>query len=152
MKLIQQLADRGFNESETTITNDLKGLTRIGLNIQEEQGGYFLQDTIKNLEIPGLASENTVKSDIQELVDRCRDLLEHVPHDYLILIPMRECGFDGLHLGGANQPDGLIFTQKLRVNYGVIIDTKAYEAGFNIPASERDKMTRYVNENILRNG
>ena len=168
--LIQQLADRGFNESETTITNDLKGLTRIGLNIQEEQGGYFLQDTIKNLEIPGLASENTVKSDIQELVDRCRDLLEHVPHDYLILIPMSfsnqdsrlfemkttellvdQCGFDGLHLGGANQPDGLIFTQKLRVNYGVIIDTKAYEAGFNIPASERDKMTRYVNENILRN-
>ena len=61
--------------------------------------------------------------DIQELVDRCRDLLEHVPHDYLILIPMSfsnqdsrlfemkttellvdQCGFDGLHLGGANQP------------------------------------------------
>ena len=168
--LVQQLADRGFNESETTITNDLKGLTRIGLNIQQEQGGYFLQDTIKNLEIPGLASKNTVKSNIQELVDKSRDLLEHVPHDYLILIPMSfsnqesrlfemkttellvdQCGFEGLHLGGANQPDGLIFTQKLRENYGVIIDTKAYEAGFNIPASERDKMTRYVNENILRN-
>lgn len=168
--LVQLLADRGLNESETTITNDLKGLTRIGLNIQLEQGGYFLQDTIKNLEIPSLHSENTVKSDVQELVDRCRNLLEHIPHDYLILIPMSfsnqysrlfemkttellvdQCGFDGLHLGGSNQPDGLIFTRKLTDNNAVIIDTKAYQTGFNIPAPERDKMTRYVNENILRN-
>jgi hypothetical protein len=168
--LVQQLADRGFDESETTISNDLRGLTRIGLNIQQEQEGYFLQDTIKNLEIPGLSSENKVKSDVQELVDECRAVLDHVPHDYLILIPMSfsnqesrlfemkttellvdQCGFDGLHLGGADQPDGLIFTQKLRENYGVIIDTKAYEHGFNIPASERDKMARYVSENNLRN-
>ena len=168
--LVQQLADRGFDESETTISNDLRGLTRIGLNIQQEQEGHFLQDTIKNLEIPGLSSENKVKSDVQELVDECRAVLDHVPHDYLILIPMSfsnqesrlfemkttellvdQCGFDGLHLGGADQPDGLIFTQKLRENYGVIIDTKAYEHGFNIPASERDKMARYVSENNLRN-
>ena len=138
---------------------------------RQEKGGYFLRDTIKDLEIPQvLPAKARRKSNIQELVDKSRDLLEHVPHDYLILIPMSfsnqesrlfemkttellvdQCGFEGLHLGGANQPDGLIFTQKLRENYGVIIDTKAYEAGFNIPASERDKMTRYVNENILRN-
>ena len=168
--LVEQLAGRGFNESETTISNDLRGLTRIGLNIQQEQEGYFLRDTIKNLEIPRLASENTVKSEVQELVDKCRTVLEHVPHDYLILIPMSfsnqesrlfemkttellvdQCGFDGLHLGGADQPDGLIFTRKLGDNYGVIIDTKAYEDGFKIPAPERDKMTRYVTENMLRN-
>ena len=62
-----------------------------------------------------------------------------------------QCGFNGLHLGRANEPDGLIFTQKLAEDYGVIIDTKAYKSGFNIPASERDKMTRYVNENLQRN-
>ncbi|MCZ6677126.1 MAG: hypothetical protein O7E52_07725 [Candidatus Poribacteria bacterium] len=61
-----------------------------------------------------------------------------------------QCGFDGLHLGGANQPDGVVFMQKQDADYGVIIDTKAYKSNFNIPASERDKMTRYVNENIQR--
>ena len=168
--LQQQLLNKGFNESETIISDNIMGLKRIGLNIKQEHKGYFLQDTIENLVIPGLSTETTVKDEIQQLVDECRDLLTHVPHDYLILIPMSfssrdnrlfemkttellvdQCGFSGLHLGGANQPDGLIFTQKLTENYGVIIDTKAYKAGFNIPASERDKMTRYVSENILRN-
>ena len=168
--LMQQLAGRGFSETQTTIFNDLRGLTRIGLNIQQEKEGYFLRDTIKNLEIPQLATESSVKSNIQEMVDKCRTVLEHVPHDYLILIPIsfsnkesrllemkttellvEQCGFDGLHLGGRDQPDGLIFTRKLRDNYGVIIDTKAYKDGFNIAAAERDKMTRYGTENMRRN-
>ena len=168
--LVMRLAGNGYIESETTISNDLVGLKRIGLNIQKEKDGYFLRDTIKDLEIPQLASESAAKSNVQEIVDKCRTVLEHVPHDFLILIPMSfsnkesrlfeikttellvdQCGFDGLHLGGADQPDGLIFTRKLRENYGVIIDTKAYEDGFNIPAPERDKMTRYVTENMRRN-
>ena len=61
-----------------------------------------------------------------------------------------QCGFNGLHLGGANRPDGLIFTQELPEDYGVIIDTKAYKESFNVPASERRKMIQYVNENIDR--
>ena len=81
--LQQLLVDKGFNESETTITNDLKGLEQIGLNIQQEQKGYFLQDTIQNLVVPSFATTETVKSDIQESIDRCRELLEYVPHDYL---------------------------------------------------------------------
>ena len=168
--LLQQLADRGFNESETTVADDLSGLERIGLNIRQGKQGYFLQDTIKNLEIPVPDTQAPIKSEIRELVDECRSLLTRVSHDYLILIPMSfsnqesrlfemkttellvdQCGFDGLHLGGADRPDGLIFTRKLRENFGVIIDTKAYEDGFNIPAPERDKMTRYVTENMLRN-
>ena len=168
--LQQMLVDKGFNESETTITNDLKGLEQIGLNIQQEQKGYFLRDTIQNLVVPSFATKETVKSDIQESIDRCRELLEHVPHDYLVLIPMSfsgregsrlfemktvellvdQCGFDGLRLGEADRPDGLIFTRELAEDYGIIIDTKAYSKNFNIPRQEADKMTRYINENILR--
>lgn len=168
--LQQMLVDKGFNESETTIINDLRGLEQIGLNIQQEQKGYFLRDTIQNLEIPSFATEETIKSDIQESVDRCRELLEHVPHDFLVLIPLSfsgregsrlfemktvellvdQCGFDGLRLGETDRPDGLIFTQELTEDYGVIIDTKAYSKNFNIPRQEADKMTRYVNENIQR--
>lgn len=168
--LQQILTNKGFNESETTIVNDLKGLEQIGLNIQQEQKGYFLRDTIQNLVIPNFATKETIKSDIQESIDRCRELLEHVPHDYLVLIPLsfsgregsrlfemktvellvNQCGFDGLRLGEVDRPDGLIFTRELAEDYGVIIDTKAYKKGFNIPAAERDKMTRYINENIQR--
>ena len=168
--LQQMLTDKGFKESETTIVNDLKGLEQIGLNIQLGQKGYFLQDTIQNLVVPNFATEETVKSDIQDSIDRCRELLEHVSHDYLVLIPLSfsgregsrlfemktvellidQCGFDGLRLGEADRPDGLIFTQELTEDYGVIIDTKAYSKNFNIPRQEADKMTRYVSENIQR--
>ena len=164
------LTNKGFNESETTIVNDLKGLEQIGLNIQQEQKGYFLRDTIQNLVIPNFTTKETIKSDIQESIDRCRELLDHVPHDYLVLIPLSfsgregsrlfemktvellvdQCGFDGLRLGETDRPDGLIFTQELAEDYGVIIDTKAYSKNFNIPRQEADKMTRYINENILR--
>lgn len=168
--LQQTLTNKGFDESETTIVNDLKGLEQIGLNIQQEQNGYFLRDTIQNLVIPSFATKETIKSDIQESIDRCRELLSHVPHDYLVLIPLSfsgregsrlfemktvellvdQCGFDGLRLGETDRPDGLIFTQELTEDYGVIIDTKAYSKNFNIPRQEADKMTRYVNENIQR--
>ena len=168
--LQQMLDDKGFNESETTITNDLNGLEQIGLNIQKGQKGYFLKDTIQNLVVPSFAIKETVKSDIQKSIDQCRELLEHIPHDYLVLIPMSfsgregsrlfemktvellvdQCGFDGLRLGEADRPDGLIFTRELAEDYGIIIDTKAYKKSFNIPAAERDKMTRYINENIQR--
>lgn len=163
------LADEGFSESEATIVNDLKGLEQIGLNVQQEQNGYFLQDTIQNITIPNLPTKETVKDDIQELIDQCRERLEHVSHEYLVLIELsfsskqsrvfemqtvdllvEQCGFNGFHLGGANQPDGLIFTQELSEDYGVIIDTKAYQKSFNIPASERRKMIQYVNENVDR--
>ena len=167
--LQQLLANNGFNESEATIASDLKGLEQIGLNVQREQGEYFLQDTIQNLIIPSLPTEDTVKDDIQELMDQCRERLEHVSHDYLVLIELsfsgkksrifemqtidllvKQCGFKGLRLGESDRPDGLIFTQELTEDYGVIIDTKAYQKSFNIPASERDKMTRYVRDNIDR--
>lgn len=167
--LQQLLTDEGFGESEATIVNDLKGLKQIGLNVQKEQNGYFLQDTIQNITIPSLPTKETVKDDIQELIDQCREHLEHVSHEYLVLIElsfsskqsrvfemqtvdllMEQCGFNGFHLGGANQPDGLIFTQGLSEDYGVIIDTKAYQKSFNIPASERRKMIQYTNENLDR--
>ena len=167
--LQQLLINKGVNESETTIFSDLKGLGQIGLNIQQHQEGYFLRDKIRNLTIPSLTTEQAVKDEIDELIDQCRERLEHVSHDYLILIEqsfsressrafemktvdllVSQCGFNGLHLGGANRPDGLIFTQELPEDYGVIIDTKAYKKSFNVPASERNKMIQYVDENTQR--
>lgn len=56
-----------------------------------------------------------------------------------------------MHLGGSRKPDGIIYTDNLSDNYGVIIDTKAYSKGYDLPISQVDEMTRYVEENSKRN-
>ena len=90
-------------------------------------------------------------------------------HDYLCLLDLaydgaqnrlfemktlelltEECGFKGLHLGGSRKPDGIIYTEGLAENYGVIIDTKAYSKGYSLPIAQADEMERYVRENRQR--
>ena len=63
---------------------------------------------------------------------------------------IKECQYKGLHLGGSRKPDGIIYTSNLSNNYGVIIDTKAYSKGYDLPISQVDEMTRYVEENNKR--
>ena len=50
----------------------------------------------------------------------------------------------------SRKPDGIIYTLDLKNNYGVIIDTKAYSKGYDLPISQVDEMTRYVEENNKR--
>lgn len=160
------LKEKGLEESISTIQDDIKGLENIGLTINFSRNGYYCADKITGLEMPKLKVVETQKSDIQEMIEYCRNKLKTIPHDYLVLIPLsfdskqnrmfeiktmelliEQCKFNGLHLGGVNKPDGLIYND----DYGVIIDTKSYGAGFNVPAPERDKMKRYIDENITRN-
>ncbi|MDP1815196.1 MAG: restriction endonuclease FokI C-terminal domain-containing protein [Leadbetterella sp.] len=160
------LKEKGLEESTSTIQDDIKGLENIGLSIDSSRKGYCCSDEIIGLKMPRLAVAETRRSDVQEMIEQCRSELKAIPHDYLVLISLsfesqqnrmfeiktmelliEQCKFSGLHLGGGNKPDGLIYNS----DYGVIIDTKAYEAGFNIPAPERDKMKRYIDENVTRN-
>jgi hypothetical protein len=69
------------------------------------------------------------------------------------------CGYQGLHLGGSRKPDGVIYTDKISDNYGVIIDTKAYSGGYNLPINQADGMQRtfkrtngVMKKRILTNG
>lgn len=63
---------------------------------------------------------------------------------------IKECNYKGIHLGGSRKPDGIIYTDNDFNNYGVIIDTKAYSNGYNLPISQVDEMVRYVEENNKR--
>ena len=63
---------------------------------------------------------------------------------------INECGYEGTHLGGRRKPDGVIYTDNLSNNYGVIIDTKAYSSGYNLPINQADEMQRYIQENQRR--
>ena len=53
-------------------------------------------------------------------------------------------------MGGSRKPDGIMFTDSLDKNFGVIIDTKAYKDGYNLPISQADEMSRYIDENKKR--
>ena len=170
-QLKARLAALGFNENIATIEDDIKGLINIGLNVESSSSKYSLRDTVIDLEIPRLPSAESRKSEIQKLIDKCREQLSLVPHDYLVLIEMsfnrndnrllemetielliNEYGYSGIHLGGASKPDGIIYIESTPNNYGVIIDTKAYLDGFSIPINEKRKMVDYVNKNRSRRG
>lgn len=167
-KLQEKLKEVKFDESLESIKDDLIGLQNIGLFIKKSNKGYTLNDNIQNLVIP-LNSIGTGKSDTLRLKDFCRDMLENIPHNYLNLIDLAydsnsnrqfemevvdllvsECGYKGLHLGGGRKPDGIIYTENLKENYGTIIDTKAYSKGYSLPISQADEMRRYIEENNKR--
>lgn len=167
-KIQEKLKEVKFEESLESIKDDIKGLQNIGLFIKESSKGYLLTDEINNLIIP-INSIGSSKSDTLRLKDFCRDILEHISHNYLNLIDLAydsksnrqfemevvdllvsECGYKGLHLGGGRKPDGIIYTESLKNNYGTIIDTKAYSKGYSLPISQADEMRRYVEENNKR--
>ncbi len=164
-ELQAKLEEKGFYENLATITDDIQGLKNIGLSIVDTQNRMYCSDIIIGLTIPVLQPEEAQKSYVLDQIEQCRETLSFVPHDYLVLISMgfdknqsaifeikaielltEYCNFLGLHLGGGNRPDGIVYSS----NYGIIIDTKSYEGGFNIPVTERDKMKRYIEENINR--
>lgn len=161
-----KLLDKGYDEFTEAIRSDIKGLINIGLNIEESTRGYALKDSINNFVIPVTEITEIVKSKIERLKDEMRSHLLYLSHDYIELIEISQdsdqnrafemkvmdlfikgYGFKGSHLGGSRKPDGAMFDK----DFGVIVDTKAYKNGYNLPIGQADSMERYVRENIDRN-
>lgn len=154
-----------------TIKDQLEGLISIGIEIRENDGRYKLVDRIKGLEIPPRSS--CIKDEIIDIKDRVRSKLVNLNHKYLVLIDLaysdatnkakknadarefeiqtadlftKELSFNGQRLGDSRKPDVIIsYGSK-----GTIIDNKSYKDGFNINKVSADEMSRYINENNLR--
>lgn len=154
-----------------TIKDQIDGLVSIGLEILENAGKYKLVDKIERLEIP--SRTECVKDNVIDIKDRVRSKLTHLDHKYLVLIDLaysdaaskakknadarefeiqtadlftKELSFNGQRLGDSRKPDVII-------SYGTggtIIDNKSYKDGFNISRGCADEMSRYINENNLR--
>src|SRR3712207_2311392 len=165
--LQEKLSNIGITENLDTIKDDIEGIINIGINIKYESKGYKLYDSINEFIIPKFNIKETKKSDISDTKDKLRTKLKYISHEYLSLVDLsfdskqnrlfeiktmdlliNEYGFNGVHLGGSRKPDGIIYTNNLKSNYGVIVDTKAYSKGYNLPISQADEMERYVRENI----
>ncbi len=152
------------------LIDDLTGLENIGLQLERNaSGAYRLLDKVQSLVMPPFTVADTQRGDVQRIKDEVRNRLIHVPHERLVLIDLSfdsvqnrlfeqetmslllECGFQVAPLvGGANRPDGVVYTQNLPNNYGLIVDSKAYSNGFDCGANQRREMQNYIQENITR--
>lgn len=165
----ERLEFYGVSELYTVVRDDIEGLVNIGLNINIKNSKYYLDDAINDFVIPRIKDDSNGKSEITIKKDELREKLDILSHEYLSLVDLsfdskqnrlfemkvvelliKECKYEGLHLGGSRRPDGIIYTSNLKDNYGVIIDTKAYSKGYDLPISQVDEMTRYVEENNKR--
>ena len=161
------LKSNGIKTTLEAIRDDILGLNRLGFNIVTDNEKYFCCDKVNDFIIPLVF--NITESDIGRTKDSVRKNITHISKDYLSLIDLaydssqnrlfemktlelltEECGYEGTHLGGSRKPDGIIYTNTLTKNYGVIIDTKAYANGYNLPISQADEMQRYISENQRR--
>lgn len=162
--ILSYLKQKGFDEDEVTIKDDINNLINIGLNIAQSNNKYRLYDNIINLELPTKYA-GVKKSNNTYLKDELRKKLKTLDHKYLILLDLaydknectefeiqtmdllnNELHFGGMHLGGASKPDGVVYYGE----NGVIVDTKAYGAGYSLPMSQADEMIRYIEENKTR--
>ena len=153
------LAEDKFTQPSSAVESDLAGLENIGLSIEKNGGVFRCRDKIHGLEIPNPVAQAPEEEDILVMTEKCGSRLREIPRDFLALIEMafdrrrsvlfevkiaelliEHCGFNGGHLGGGSRPDGAFYHD----DWGVIMDSKSYKGGFNIPTSERDKMLRYM--------
>lgn len=169
VKLQEVLKASDLNESFETIKDDVLGFMNLGLNIEIDKDSVKLNDTIGDFSIP-IYRDLTVKSELSKEKDEVRKQLKTLSHDYLSLMDLafdssqnrlfemrtmdlflNECGFYGRHLGGANKPDGVLYTDEAHdENYGIIVDMKAYSNGYNLPIGQQDEMKRYISNNQKR--
>ncbi len=163
------LKTQKLEESIETIKDDIEGFVNIGLNIEISSNYVSLKDTIADFSIP-VYKDLTEKSELSKEKDNVRKQLKSLSHDYLSLMDLafdsaqnrlfelkamdlflNECGFYGRHLGGANKPDGVLYTDNAsEENYGIIVDMKAYSGGYNLPIGQQDEMRRYISNNQKR--
>lgn len=168
-KLQEALKAYGLEESIETIKDDISGFVNLGLNVEINLDSIELRDTISDFSIP-MYKDLTIKSELSKEKDEIRKQLKMLPHDYLSLMDLafdsaqnrlfemramdlflNECGFYGRHLGGANKPDGILYTDESNdENYGIIVDMKAYSGGYNLPIGQQDEMKRYISNNQKR--
>lgn len=165
-EIVDYLQTKGMKEDIGTISDDIQGLTNIGINVNKIGDKFKIMDSIIGLDIPdSVKSSVAVKSDLSVLKDDIRKKLTHINHKYLVLIDLGfdgqadreyelqtadlltgELGFKGSRLGDTRKPDVCVYHDK----NGLIIDNKAYGRGYSLPIKQADEMFRYIEENQKR--
>lgn len=163
--LLGFLNDHGILEEKETLFADLNKLNSFGIRILIKDKSVKMLDNINNFSIPNQTftlAEADVTSEKIKNYFRC---FTELPEKYLDLLDIAfdhkrnrdfevvtaslfrtMYGLKAIHLGGANKPDGVIYNN----NFGIILDTKAYEKGYGKHISQIDEMIRYIEDNNQR--
>lgn len=172
-QIIEFLISNGIDANNlptSLIEDDIKNFSRIGLEVKKnQQEMFYIRDKIIPLKIPISKISMLTPSIVVQKKAKLSNIITEIPHTFLDLIdlsydPKQNRLFEmrvidllnllknitAIHLGGSNRPDGVAYYPKTNPKRGLIIDTKAYSEGFNIPISERDKMKRYIDEYNLK--
>jgi len=153
------------NIGTETITDDIINFRRIGLDISFRNKKYKLKDKIELLEIPNTITYNKIKPSVLENTkQKLREELKYLDHEFLDLLDLSISGKKSAiqfevrivellnyiiiakHLTGGNRPEIIGYNPKENPEDCIVIDSKAYINGFQIPVNERDKMIRYIDE------
>lgn len=164
--LIEFLKREGFNMDESLLNSEIKKLISFGLRIKIKGKSIKLLDNIVGIDIPqqtftpaeaDLKSEEVknyyrkitkLPENYIELLDIAFDSQRHRDFEIITASLFKDCyGLSSVHLGGQNKPDGVVFNS----NFGIILDTKAYEKGYGKHVGQIDEMCRYIEENKDRN-
>lgn len=169
-EICEYLKQYDLAEAESTIKDDANGFINLGIELSIDDNSVKMNDVICDFTIP-IYKDLTKKSEQSSEKDEIRGKLNNISHEYLSLLDLafdskqnrlfemkamelflNECCLHGKHLGGASKPDGVLFTESdENVQFGIIVDMKAYSKGYELPISQRDEMLRYIRENTERN-
>ena len=163
--ILEFLKRYGIYEEQETLLADLHKLITFGIRISIKGNSIKLLDTINDFSIPNqtftLAEADVTSEKIKnhfrrvtklperylELLDIAFDSKRNRDFEIVTAGLFKEIyGLESIHLGGANKPDGVIYSDK----FGIILDTKAYEKGYGKHISQIDEMVRYIEDNRLR--
>lgn len=153
-----------------TIWDDINNLKRIGLNVSESRSGFKIIDTLRLLEIPQNISTSiltpTEMTSVKQTLSKKIQYLDHAFFDLLDLsiagqksprqfeiriVELLNLIITAYHLSGGNRPEIVGYHPDNNPIDCFIMDSKSYAKGFSIPANERDKMIRYINEYKSKN-
>lgn len=159
-------ANQLVNIPTAVILDDIENFTRIGLEIEERTGTYRIKDEIGLLEIPA-QSQPLTPSVLMQVKQNLSQDIGHLPHTFFDLLDLSIAGngtpfevrivdllntvVSAKHLSGGNRPEIIAYYPAMNPSDGAIIDSKSYANGFSIPAAERDKMIRYLEEYEAKN-
>lgn len=159
-------ANQLVNIPTAVIIDDIQNFTRIGLEIEERTGTYRIKDEIGLLEIPA-QSQPLTPSVLMQIKQNLSQDIGHLPHTFFDLLDLSIAGngtpfevrivdllntvVSAKHLSGGNRPEIIAYYPAMNPSDGAIIDSKSYANGFSIPAAERDKMIRYLEEYEAKN-
>lgn len=167
--IIKELKDNDVYDGDGVVKSDVLGLIRFGLNIDIKDGKYVWKDNINDFYIPNGSNSMVIDDiEIKKIKDGLQNDLSYVdPKDIEIVemawkksatksentvdatlfeirvvdIMKKYISLEGNHLGGENKPDGFLYYNN---NYGIILDTKCYSNGYNLPIDQQREMQDYI--------